>query len=67
MKETTLIEELEREREKLGNMVAEAIKNDKSILKNDEILKQSQRKVDALLNKVQKQKDRKEKSRGDSR
>ena len=46
-----LNEELIIEREKLNRMIQEAMDNDKSILGDEDILKQS-RKVDALLNRI---------------
>lgn len=52
-----LNEELRIEREKLNRMVQETMDNNKSILRDEEIIKQS-RKVDALLNKIQRKKDR---------
>ena len=52
-----LNEELRKEREKLSEMIQDAMDNDKSILRDKEILKQSQ-KVDALLNKIQQKKDK---------
>lgn len=55
--ESNLNEELRIEREKLNRMVQEAMDNNKSILRDEEIIKQS-RKVDALLNKAQRKKDR---------
>ena len=52
-----LNEELSIEREKLNRMIQEAMDNDKAILGDEDILKQS-KKVDVLLNKIQKKKDR---------
>ncbi|MDD5017552.1 MAG: hypothetical protein PHO15_05595 [Eubacteriales bacterium] len=57
MNEKNLKEELERERQKLSSMINEAMENNRPVLENEEILKQS-RKVDALLNRLQKQRDR---------
>ena len=54
---SNLNEELSIEREKLNRMIQEAMDNDKSILGDEDILKQS-RKVDAILNRIQKKKDR---------
>lgn len=52
-----LNEELQLEREKLSKIIQDAMDNDQSILKDEKILKQS-RKVDALLNKLQRKKDK---------
>ncbi|MFZ5974022.1 MAG: hypothetical protein ACOYU3_01260 [Bacillota bacterium] len=50
-------DELEKEREKLNNLVNEAIKNGVHISQNEVILAQS-RKVDALIYQLQKERER---------
>jgi hypothetical protein len=57
MKKNILKKGLERERAKLDNMIKEALDENRPVTENEEILKQSQ-KVDALLNKLQRNKDR---------
>lgn len=52
-----LNDEIKREQEKLNCMIQDAIDNDRQISEDEEILKQS-RKVDVLLNKIQRKKDR---------
>ena len=53
MKDSRLREELEYERDKLNNMIKEAMDNGRPVSEDERILKQSQ-KVDALLNRIQK-------------
>ena len=57
MKGNGLKEELERERAILDKMIKEALDENRPVMENEEILKQSQ-KVDALFNKLQRIKDR---------
>ncbi|MCX6826110.1 MAG: hypothetical protein NTV06_02410 [candidate division Zixibacteria bacterium] len=66
MKKTNLNKELKVERAKLNHLIEEAMGNNKLKLQDEEILKQS-RKVDALVDKIQKENDKRKKSRGDSR
>lgn len=66
MKKTKVNEELKVERAKLNHLIEEAIDNNKLKLQDEEILEQS-RKVDALVDKIQKENDKRKKSRGDSR
>jgi hypothetical protein len=51
-------DELERERRKLNHLVNEALENGTPISECDAIIEQS-RKVDTLVAKIQKEKDRK--------
>lgn len=57
MKGNGLKEELERECAKLDKMIKEALDENRPVMESEEILKQS-RKVDVLLNKQQRNKDR---------
>lgn len=57
MKGNRLREELERERDKLNNMIKETMDEGRPISEDEGILKQSQ-KVDALLSKIHRKKNR---------
>ena len=57
MKGNELKEKLERERAKLNKMIKGVLDENRPVMGNEEILKQS-RKVDVLLNKLQRIKDR---------
>ena len=57
MKDTRLSEELEKERNKLNSMIKEAMDNDRPVNEDERILEQSL-KVDSLLNKMQRKKNR---------
>jgi hypothetical protein len=58
MKKNRDYEELEREQRELNQLVDEALKKGIPISQCDEIIKQS-RKVDALIDKIQKERNRK--------
>jgi len=62
MKETNLNEELEKEKEKLSKLVDEALKKDIPLSQDEAVIAQS-RKIDALVVKIQKEKERRRKTR----
>jgi len=55
-------EQLEKEKEKLGRLVNEALKNGVPIVQDEAIMVQN-RKVDALVVKIQREKERQRKNR----
>ena len=58
--------ELRKERAKLNQMIEKAMQDNKFILNDKEIIKQSS-KVDDLIAKIQNEKVKKNRKRGDSR
>ncbi|HCR84113.1 MAG TPA: hypothetical protein DIW07_12060 [Lachnospiraceae bacterium] len=62
MKKASLDEMLEKEREKLNRLAAEALKSGTSIAENEAVMAQS-RKVDALVVRIQREKERHRKNR----
>jgi len=61
-----LNKELRKERAKLNQMIEKAMQDNKFILNDKEIIKQSS-KVDDLIAKIQNEKVKKNRKRGDSR
>ncbi|MHB8276818.1 MAG: hypothetical protein ACYDIA_04075 [Candidatus Humimicrobiaceae bacterium] len=61
MKQVNYQEQLEKEKEKLGRLVNEALKNGVPIVQDEAIMAQN-RKVDALVVKIQREKERQRKN-----
>jgi hypothetical protein len=62
MNETNLNKELEKEKEKLSKLAEEALKNNIPLPQDEAVMAQS-RKIDALVVKIQKEKEKRRKAR----